>query len=354
MRKPSAFLALFQRYPALFTWICIYVLFFVSSSTHQTAIISFCITNSTIIPMIIVWTFINYHLAPKMLHRKPMLYYLSCGAILSIVSIIATEFDLIIYTNLHRNHGMVFPAEMEAAIARGESQRIFLHTKYVVLLIATMAISTISWLLDERKQLYQLQREQRARLELKYLRAQINPHFLFNALNCIYSLTLLQDEKAPDSIMKLSDMLRYVTDDCKSDLVPLQKEITYIGNYIDFQKIRMEHEPDIIVDVKIQNPQYKVPPMLFQPMVENCFKHSRIIDLPSGYIHLSLHQQEKELTFIAENSKPAEPPLSEDKERTGIGLRNVEQRLKLLFRDKAQVNINETDKSYKIIICIKS
>ncbi len=354
MRKPSAFLSLIQRYPQLFTWVCIYVVFYLVSSSHQISPVAFILTNMAITPMIVVWAIVRYLLAPKMLHLHRLSFFLSCALLLALLSITYAAIDAHISNELHEQKLLVFPEHVEAAIQRGENRTTFLHAKYTFLLLTTMAITTISWLLDERKRLNHMQREHRARMELKYLRAQINPHFLFNALNCIYSLTMLKDDNAPDSVMKLSDMLRYVTDDCRSDLVPLQKEVTYIQNYIDFQQIRLENPADITFEVNMPNPAMKVPPMILQPMVENCFKHSRIIDHPDGFIHLSLQQEHKQLIFIAENSKPQEVASTEDKERTGIGLQNVQQRLSLLFREKATFQIKETDNSYRIELCIKS
>lgn len=354
MRKPSAFLSLIQRYPQLFTWVCIYVVFYLVSSSHQISSVAFILTNMAVTPMILAWAIVRYLLAPKMLHLHRISFFLSCALILVLLAVICATIDAHITTELHDQKLMVLPERVEAAMQRGETRTTFLHAKYTFLLLTTMAITAISWLLDERKRLNILQREQRTRMELKNLRAQINPHFLFNALNCIYSLTMLKDDAAPDSVMKLSDMLRYVTDDCRSDLVTLQKEVSYIQNYIDFQQIRMEHPADITFDVSMFNPAMKVPPMLLQPMVENCFKHSRIIDHPNGFIHLSLRQENKLLIFEAENSKPEDADSTKDKERTGIGLQNVQQRLSLLFREKASLQIKETDNSYRIELCIKS
>ena len=354
LKKPAVLLSLIQKYPSLFGWMGIYAIFWISSSSHQTVWAAMCISNITIVPMLLVWAIIKYQLAPKALHFHQGIFYFSCLLLLIVVSVVATEADMFIVSELIERKMFRHSPEVEAAIQRGENQRNWLHAKYLVLLLITMAITTITWLLDERERLNQLQRESRTQLELKYLKAQINPHFLFNALNCIYSLTLLQDEKAPDSVMKLSEMLRYVTDDCRSDKVPLQKEVTYINNYIDFRLIRMEKHPDITFDCQIENPSYAIPPMVFQPMVENCFKHSRIDNNPEGYIHLSLRQTNKGLHFVADNSLPPVPPTSEDKERTGIGLENVRQRMKLLFGDKATINVKETDTNYRIELCIKS
>ena len=353
MRKPSAILSLIQRYSVVFTWIAIYLVFYLVSSSHQNSTAAFLMTNMAVVPMIVLSAFLRYFLIPRTLHKHRISFFLLSLILLSIESYVCTEVDLVLSTWLHDEKMLVLPPEVEAAIQRGENQRVFLHTKYVFLLLTTMAITTISWLLDERKRLNRMQREQRSRMELKYLRAQINPHFLFNALNCIYTLTLLQDEKAPDSVMKLSDMLRYVTDDCRSDLVPLQKEVAYIQNYIDFQRIRMEHQADIQLEVEMQNPAWKVPPMIFQPMVENSFKHSRIVDQPDGHIHISLRQEGKTLSFVADNSIPQLDRLAEDAERTGIGLQNVQQRLELLFGDNATLNTQVSETNYRIELCIK-
>ena len=227
-----------------------------------------------------------------------------------------------------------------------------LYTKYLILLSITFAVVTISHMLDETKRLEQETKVQSMMQELKYLRAQINPHFLFNALNCIYSLTLIKDEKAPDSVMKLSEMLRFVIDDCRADRVPIAKEVAYIRNYIDFQKIRMENEPNLTFDCKIQNNGMEIPPMVFQPMIENCFKHSRIIDDHNAFIRISLRQEDKHVVFETENSKHHNPYQQEDDERTGIGINNVRQRLNLIFGEDYSFEISETESVYKTKLTI--
>ncbi|MBP5716537.1 MAG: histidine kinase [Bacteroidales bacterium] len=354
MRKPSAILSLLQRYSTLFSWIAIYVTFYLASLSHQTPLVAWILTNSTFVPMLIVWAIIHYYLAPRTLHKRRVTFYVTCLVMVLLISTLASKSDLALITRLHEKKLMQFSADVEAAIKRGENQQIYLQAKYIFLLLSTMAVTTVSWLLDERKRLNRMQREHRARLELKYLRAQINPHFLFNALNCIYALTLSQDEKAPEAVMKLSEMLRYVNDDCHADKVTLQKEISYVRNYIDFQLIRMERQPDITFDCVVADVSAPIPPMIFQPMVENCFKHSQIGNHPDGFIHITLRQDERGLTFVAENSKPTLPQLSEDHERTGIGLQNVEQRLHLMYGENATLTTQETDTNYRIEVCIKS
>ncbi|MBQ0057903.1 MAG: histidine kinase [Bacteroidales bacterium] len=347
MKRPSAFLSLVQQYPHGITWVLIYLMFILASASHQPLGSAFFISNTTILPMIFVWVITRFLLIPRLLPHNRMWYYIGCFVLLTIVSTIATEADLRIFSMLYK-HGHIDARTIEV-----HESRTFVHGKYVFLLLTDLAVTTVSWLLDERKRLSRLSRETRTQLELKYLRARINPHFLFNSLNCIYSLTLMQDEKAPDSVLKLSEMLRYVTDDCGSDEVAIHKDIAYIRNYIDFYLIRMENKPDITFDCEIENQSHMVPPMIFQPMVENCFKHSRIVDHPDAYIHLRLTQNAKELRFVAENSKPKQEQLTEDKERVGIGLYNVQQRLELLFGNNYDIDVKEDKLKYRIELCIK-
>ena len=119
--------------------------------------------------------------------------------------------------------------------------------------------------------------------ELKFLKSQINPHFLFNALNNIYSLSVFQSEKTPDSIARLSDILRYVIYDCDKDRVSLQKELDYIRDYIALFQLKKEKGLNIQLDLPEQANGYSVPPMLFIPFIENALKHSHIENRSAGW-----------------------------------------------------------------------
>ncbi|MBP5763727.1 MAG: histidine kinase [Bacteroidales bacterium] len=352
MKKPAVFLSLIQQYSKAFAWLSIYAICYFIASLHQETHTAFILTSETVLPMLSAWALLYYLIIPRLLHKHPWWFFLCCLGILFLFSVLATEVDSYFYLKLYAEGKLVLPPKVEQRFLAGESPREFLHTKYVFLLLTTIATTTVAWLLDEHKRISQQTKENRTQLELKYLRAQINPHFLFNSLNCIYSLTLMQDEKAPDSVLKLSEMLRYITDDCKADTVLLQKEIDYIHNYIGFQLIRMENQPDITFTTSLENPSVMLPPMIFQPMVENCFKHSRIVDHPDGYIHLDLRQEGKQITFTAENSIPELEFKTKDSERSGIGLNNVQQRLNLIFGDKCSFRKTETKHKYRIELCI--
>jgi len=181
--------------------------------------------------------------------------------------------------------------------------------------------------------------------ELKFLKSQINPHFLFNALNNIYTLTYIEDDEAPEMILKLSDMLRYILYDCASREVPITKEINYLENYIELQRLKMD---DLLmqIDIGAFNPQVKIAPMLFIPFIENSFKHSKIEDTTHGWIKLKLWSENNQIHFQITNSKP-QKKFTKDKVG-GIGLQNVKRRLELLYPAKHHLTIQDTPQSFEV------
>ncbi|MCB0655761.1 MAG: histidine kinase, partial [Saprospiraceae bacterium] len=123
----------------------------------------------------------------------------------------------------------------------------------------------------------QLQKE-KLETEIKFLKSQINPHFLFNALNNIYTLSMMESKLAPDNILRLSEMLRYVLYDCNEEQVPLRKEIHYIRNYVHFYLLKDSSGLNVKLDLDESHPEKPIAPMLLIPFVENAFKHSKIED----------------------------------------------------------------------------
>lgn len=182
--------------------------------------------------------------------------------------------------------------------------------------------------------------------ELKFLRSQINPHFLFNALNNIYSLSIIKSDKTPDNILKLSDMLRYIIYDCNANRVPLEKEINYINNYIDLQKLKDDQITSIEVDFENIDPNCMIAPMIFIPFIENSFKHSKIEDLKNGWIKMKIENDDDHLMFTITNSLPKEN-FTKD-QVGGIGLENVKRRLELLYPEKYLLEIVESKDKFLV------
>lgn len=228
----------------------------------------------------------------------------------------------------------------------------------IVIYIITIAISVISVMQHAEEENQRIKNEiksEKLDMELRFLKSQMTPHFLFNALNNIYSLVYIKDEKAPQSVLKLSDMLRYVMVDCQVDLISIEKEVKYIDAYIDFHRMSMENKSNLIFDKKIQNPNFKIPPMILQPLVENSFKHSRLDNDPNGYVHFYIIQENNDLIFIARNSiKGMALSVADPNKKTqqGIGLENVKKRLGLYYGDNYSFEAQQEGNKYVVTIKI--
>ncbi len=190
--------------------------------------------------------------------------------------------------------------------------------------------------------------QEKQEMELALLKSRMNPHFVYNALNVLYSLSYTQDVKTPEMIMKLADMLRYITDDCQADKVPLVQEIKYIENYLDFQRIRFGEIHNLSFTYNQDETADEIPPMILQPFVENAFKHGNITNEPESFVRIRLTANEGRLLFSIENSvdNTTEPI----PEREGVGIYSVEQRLQLYYPGKHKLYIMETGTVYKVRI----
>lgn len=343
------FINFVRKHAEVLTWLALYLLFILASCRHLTLLSAVVVSTNNTLPMVLLWCMLHEVLLPRLLHRSRGWFFLATILTVMILVLIFSQWDIVLFRYLAEHYKEEFPI-LEVSDGMGV---ILLHTKYIFLLLTTATVTSVSYLIDMQRKDELAFREEQMRNQLKYLRSQINPHFLFNSLNCIYALAMTQDERTPDSVLKLSEMLRYVIDDCSANTVLLQKEIHYINNYIDFQRIRMDHEPQLSFDCHITDPGYTIPPMILQPMIENCFKHSRIVDNPKAWIKITLLQDATGLLFTAENSKHVGSVLStKDDERTGIGLLNVKQRLEMLFGNQCSFKVLDDPERYKTILHI--
>ncbi|SKC48241.1 sensor histidine kinase [Ohtaekwangia koreensis] len=195
----------------------------------------------------------------------------------------------------------------------------------------------------------QLEKEKLA-AELKLLKSQINPHFLFNTLNNLYALTLQHSHKAPEMVYKLSQLMNYMLYDSNQMEVSLQKEIQYIQNYIDLEKVRYDTRLDVSLNVYDVPDTIHIAPLLILPFVENSFKHGVSNQLSGGWIRIDILIQENTLVLKVENSKNIFPP--EDKPVSGIGLKNVRKRLDLIYADCHSLQLLDEDETYLVILKI--
>lgn len=184
--------------------------------------------------------------------------------------------------------------------------------------------------------------------ELKFLKSQVNPHFLFNALNNIYSLSVSKSGETPESIMQLSEILRYMVYDSRESKVSLRDEINYIQSYVNLTKLK--DSKGMNVSVYIEPSDVLIAPLLFVPFIENAFKHSKIESVNESFISLRLTTKENIINFSIKNSLP-KTNFTKDKVG-GIGIENTKKRLNLLYYEKHSLSINKTEDTFEVNLTI--
>jgi len=186
--------------------------------------------------------------------------------------------------------------------------------------------------------------------ELALLRSQINPHFLFNTLNNIYSLVYKKSEDAPEAVMKMASIMRYMLYDATTDKVLLEKEIEYLKSFIELEKLRIRHTDFVELEIAGNVEGRTIAPMLLIPFVENAFKHgSKSVTNPG--IRISLTIAERQIRFEVTNRLRKNATHTKD-QVGGIGLHNIRRRLNLLYPGKHQLDIRTDEENYHVLLII--
>ncbi|MEL6811120.1 MAG: histidine kinase [Bacteroidota bacterium] len=198
-------------------------------------------------------------------------------------------------------------------------------------------------------------RQQEKEAELKLLKAQLNPHFLFNTLNNLYGLSVVKSDNLPQLMLKLSDLLRYSLYETKETYVPLEKEVTYLENYMSLEQIRLEDDTQIKFIKEGDLSSWQIAPMLLIVFVENAFKHLEAFQENKKEVAVRLGVKEDILSFSCENSIDTKGLTSEniEKGRSGIGLENVKKRLNLLYPDSHSLTIDKGQEAFSVQLTLK-
>jgi hypothetical protein len=221
----------------------------------------------------------------------------------------------------------------------------------IVLFLAVWSFSTAiqvikQWRITERRA---LQAEaDKVNAELSFLKAQINPHFLFNTLNNIYSLAITKSDRTPSAVMKLSNILRYITDDVHKDLVPLQSELDCVTNYIELQKLRLTDKVEVKCSVKGDTTNQEIAPLVFMTFIENAFKYG-ISSHEGCVITIEVTIHERAIDFFCQNRIMVR---NSNEERTGVGINNVQKRLGYQYPDKHLLHINNEGGNFTVHLTI--
>jgi LytS/YehU family sensor histidine kinase len=187
--------------------------------------------------------------------------------------------------------------------------------------------------------------------ELQLLKAQVNPHFLFNTLNNLYYLAYKNSPSTPEVIAKLAQMMRYMLNESNQNRVSLEQELNYINNYISLEKLRLNNEVPIELNVHGQIEGIKIAPMILITFLENAFKHGIGNAHNHSWIKASINVENGKLIYQVENSRISDTEKTVI-EKSGIGLANVQRRLQLVYPQKHLLKIEENDDSYAIFLSI--
>ena len=301
----------------------------------------FANTTSTLVVF-----YMNYsYLVERFLFRRRRLRYLLINTLL---------FATVIFVSLIFRRLTHIPAFDYFHAKLGD--RLFIYVllgefgKYCFLTVVCVALkATSSWYkVDaERKELAR----QRSEAELQNLKNQLNPHFLFNTLNNIYSLIAINGEQAQEAVHKLSRLLRYMLYESAQVFVPLEKDMDFVRNYIRLMQIRMPAHVDLKTEIQVAKPELLIAPLLFISPVENAFKHGVSNSKPS-FIHIEITATEKQIVSSIRNS--FFPKDKQDKSGSGIGLVNLRKRLELLYPDDFELTCTQSDDTYSCELILKN
>lgn len=288
-----------------------------------------------------------YYLFPRLyFNKKKLIYGISCLMLLTLVLMIR-PFDNMI--SQFRAHGK--PKAEKSFYSRPSKIHFDLMSMFIFITLMGMGTTSRSikeWELTEKRAL--LAEAEHANVTLSFLKAQINPHFLYNTLNNIYTLCLNDSPNAADSIMKLSNIMRYVTEDTQPNYVPLQGEIDCMNNFIELQKLRLGKKTMLDYSISGDPTGHEISPLILMTFVENIFKHG-LSNHNLSNIHISLTIKPGKLVFHAKNHIFLKP---DEHDRTGLGISNTRQRLALLYPGKHELNIRKQNNLFIVNLILFS
>jgi len=298
------------------------------------------------LPVKVAFVYVHlYVLMPIALNHKRYLNYIMLLLISMIVAgLLQRAVDYyVIYPIYYPDAYANWPYFLPAKIIKG-----MLYINTVV--VFTAGIKLLQVWYRQQKDTQTLEKERLA-AELKFLKAQIHPHFLFNTLNNLYALTLKKSDHAPEVVLKLSELMSYMLYDANTARVPVAKEVNYIENYIALERLRFAGKLEIALHANGDLASQHIAPMLLLPFIENSFKHGVSEEIEDAWITIDLAVKNNFLTLKVENSVPAAKKEKSDKAYAkGIGLQNVNRRLEVLYQEHYDLKVFQEEGTYLVVL----
>ncbi len=295
--------------------------------------------------------FLMYYQLPKLIYkRRYVAFFISFAGSIYITSAVARFFKIYVYEPV-----LGFGGEQET-IFEILTQHAPIMNRYVIWVYLFAFFTVMVKLIKEHfegQQEVALLKKEKASAELGFLKAQLHPHFLFNTLNNLYTLTLIKSPEAPIMIEKLADMIDYTLYQERDKEIPIQKEVELIQNYIDLELLRYGDRLDLQFNKVIDDPKQSIAPLVLLSMVENAFKHGASSDHQRPKIQIDLIVKEAEIHFSVFNTKPNSIAIDKTGYKKGIGVNNVKRQLALIYPNQHTLDIKEKENSYEVKLSIK-
>lgn len=295
--------------------------------------------SSFLVPMILLFYSNLLWLSPKYLSpKKKKTYFLLIAALIVSHAVVFGALDLYV-----------------DKILRWDLPHIHERPLFMVYFGRTMStlppliVSALIWkslLLQKQKQESFELKNRMLQAETKALKAQINPHFLFNSMNNIYSLSQMKSDKTGDAILNLSEILRFVTYESEKDRVSLQEELKQIRNFIALQFLKDDNQDNVKIEITEVPANLQIAPMMLLPFIENSFKHSNFEDKVNGWIDIKISVEEQKMILSLSNSGSLTS--SRKDETGGVGMENVKKRLSLIYPEKHHLVIKQDTDKYSV------
>ena len=302
--------------------------------------------------VVIIFFYVNYlWLIPRFLSKGRLVAYFLGIAIMLTTTYFANE----LFGRYERNREQIEhrndaqrnndPPRRRSPRFRGYFASLFC---FAMLALGTSIRVTESWYENEKQK--KIMENQKLGAELSLLKSQINPHFFFNTLNSIYSLAIIKSDRTPEALVKLSEIMRYIIYDTERKVVPLSKEIEYIANYIELQRLRLPDEVKVRLKTDLGEGESVIEPLLLLPFVENAFKHGVDVE-KGGKITISITRTGNELRLHVENPLVDEDTNSNGK--SGVGMNNTLKRLQLLYGENFTFSARPVKTNYVVDLVLK-
>lgn len=302
-------------------------------------------------PQIIATYWLIYYQIPKLVFQKKYLRFaVSFVVSVYLTTVLARILKIYVYeTTLGADlpKDRLIPILTEIAPLLGQ----YLLWVYLIPFII-LIVKFIKDHFEEKRQMEKLQKE-KAIAELNFLKAQIHPHFLFNTLNNLYTLTLYKSETAPALILQLSDIIDYMFNQCQGSRVLVTNEVKLLRNYIDLELLRYGERLVLVFEHKIDDPASEIAPLILLSIVENAFKHGASGDIGNPKIHIHLRVENKQLYFKVFNTKARVAQMDSTSYKKGIGVNNIKRQLELIYPNHYELTTNEQADTYEFTLQVQ-